>query len=80
MLDPFLDHLEARLADGCENGMALWRKLRELGFKGSPRRVHLWLQERRSEPARTTPQKWLEGQPTRGPRGAPALPSSRQLA
>jgi hypothetical protein len=80
MLDPFLDHLEARFAEGCESGMALWRELRELGFKGNPRRVHLWLQERCSEPAGTTPHKWLEGQPTRGPRAGPALPSTKQLA
>jgi hypothetical protein len=80
MLDPFLEHLEARLAEGCENGMALWRELRELGFKGNPRRVHLWLQERRSATARTTPHKWLEGRPAREPRSEPALPSSRQLA
>jgi transposase len=44
------------------------------------RRVHLWLQERCSEPAGTTPHKWLEGQPTRGPRAGPALPSTKQLA
>jgi hypothetical protein len=80
MLDPFLDHLEGRLAEGCENAMALWRELRELGFTGNPRRVHLWLQERRSEPARTTPHRWLEGQPARRPRAEPALLSSKQLA
>jgi transposase len=60
--------------------MALWRELRELGFKGSPRRVHLWLQERRSATARTTPRKWLEGRPAREPRAETALPSSTQLA
>jgi hypothetical protein len=45
ILDPFLGHLEARLAEGCENGLALWRELRalvpddsELGGPGWPRR------------------------------------------
>ena len=34
ILDPYLDHLHARLAEGCENAMQLWREARDLGFAG----------------------------------------------
>jgi hypothetical protein len=40
ILDRYLDHLEARLAAGCENTMALWRDLQERGFSGTARQVH----------------------------------------
>src|SRR4051812_6429515 len=29
ILDPYVPHLEQRLAEGCENAMALWRELRD---------------------------------------------------
>ena len=37
ILDPYLARLEARLAEGCENGLALWRELRAAGFPGDGR-------------------------------------------
>src|SRR4051794_27386548 len=35
ILDPYLAHLQARLAEGCENALALWRELRAAGFPGT---------------------------------------------
>lgn len=55
ILDPYLPHLERRLAEGCENGLALWRELRGMGLPGGNKQVHRWLAERRTEPARTGP-------------------------
>ncbi|CAO3439275.1 hypothetical protein [Azospirillum doebereinerae] len=58
VLDPFIPHLEQRLAAGCENAIALWRELQDLGYTGKARRVHLWLQDRRTAPASSTPHRW----------------------
>lgn len=55
ILDPFLPHLARRHAGGCENAMMLWREVRAMGFTGTSRQVHRWLQIRRTVPARTTP-------------------------
>ena len=55
ILDPYLAHLERRLAEGCENGVALWRELRDQGFPGGTRQVHRWLIDRRTVPAKTGP-------------------------
>ena len=52
ILDPFLPPLARRHAAGCENAMMLWREIREMGFTGTPRQVHRWLQDRRTAPAR----------------------------
>ena len=54
ILDPHLGHLHARLGEGCENAMQLWRELRGLGFPGTAKQVRRWLSERRTQPARTT--------------------------
>jgi transposase len=85
ILDPYLARLEARLAEGCENGLALWRELRAAGFPGTAKQVHRWLAERRTAPARTTPREWRAGSPAAGPTPAgpgrpPALPSPARLA
>ena len=58
ILDRYLAHLEARRAAGCENAMALWRELRALGFAGTHRQVHRWLADRRTAPAKSTPDRW----------------------
>src|SRR3954463_4139403 len=71
ILDPYLARLEARLAEGCENGLALWRGLRAAGFPGTAGQVHRWLAERRTAPARTTPRAWRDGSPV-GPMPAGA--------
>lgn len=52
MLDPWLEHLSRRVAAGCENGLALWRELRGMGYPGMSRQVHRWLAERRTKPAK----------------------------
>lgn len=84
MLDPYLTHLEARLAAGCENAMLLWRELRDLGFPGTPKQVHRWLSPRRTAPARSTPccRRDPRTQASRpgGHEAGPALPAPRQLA
>jgi transposase len=58
-LDPHLAHLEQRMAEGCENAMALWREIRNQGFAGTHRQVHRFVAERRTVPARRTARKWL---------------------
>jgi len=84
LLDPYLDHLEARLAAGCENGMALWRELRELGFPGTSRQVHRWLSQRRTAPAKSTPYRWrcapANAGSTRPSEAAAPLLAPKQLA
>ena len=82
ILDPYLSHLERRLAEGCENGLALWRELRERGFSGGTRQVHRWLGERRTAPARIGPHAHCNREaPPLGPRRPlPALPTVPQLA
>lgn len=83
-LDPYLEHLEARRAAGCENAMALWRELRAWGFAGSSQQVRRWMRQRRTAPAKTTPRRWRLSLPATAvvPPSAPAptLPSARQLA
>ena len=59
MLDPFEPYLRKRWKEGCRNGMQLWRELRERGYPGSRKRVAQWVQQRRKEPAPTTPKKYL---------------------
>jgi transposase len=58
MLDPFAAHLERRWAEGCRNGMQLWREVRERGYPGSRKLVARWVQQRRPAPAPTTPTKY----------------------
>jgi transposase len=84
ILDPYLGHLEARLAEGCENAMALWRELQALGFDGTPKQVHRWVSQRRTVPAKTTARSRrmsLFAAPSAGaPEATFPLPSARQLA
>ena len=85
ILDPYLSHLERRLAEGCENGLTLWRELRGQGFPGGTRQVHRWLIERRIVPAKTGPHvrhiREAGGvRPSAARNTAPALPTTRQLA
>lgn len=55
MLDPFEPYLHARWAQGARTALQLWREVRERGYPGSPKRVIQWVQQRREEPAPTTP-------------------------
>ena len=43
IIDPYLPRLEDRLADGCENGLQLWRECCDLGYRGSAGQIHRWL-------------------------------------
>ena len=81
-LDPYVPHLARRMAEGCEDAMALWREVRDLGYDGTPRQVQRFVAQRRSTPAPRTPRKWLgRFDATRAKTSAtPSLPSSKALA
>jgi len=85
ILDPFIAHLEARTAEGCEDAMALWREVQGQGYAHGPKMVQKWVAENRTRPARRTPRKWLQQAPASAAPDAaagpgPALPSPKQLA
>jgi transposase len=63
ILDPYLEHLARRHADGCENAMQLWREIRDLGYSGTAKQVRRWLQERRQHSAPTTPHQYRRDEP-----------------
>ena len=81
ILDPYLDHLHTRLAEGCGNAMRLWRELRALGFPGTPKQVLRWFGEHRTRPAKTTIRRW-QAPPCEARTTMPSiltLPSPKQL-
>ena len=83
ILDPHLPHLERRLTEGCENGMVLWRELRAMGFAGGNKKVHRWLAERRTAPAKVGHRRvgdLHDAGSARGRGKEPPLPTARQLA
>jgi transposase len=83
ILDPYLAHLPARLAEGCENATLLWRELQADGFPGTAKQVHRWLAQHRTAPAPATPRKWRAASVinTPAPDGSPSpLPLPRRLA
>jgi hypothetical protein len=83
ILDPYIPYLERRLAEGCENGLALWRELRARGFPGGNKQVHRWLAERRTAPARVGRRRAPDPGDTRTAAArdeGPPLPAPRQLA
>lgn len=53
-LDPRLNHLHARYAEGRGNAIQLWRELRAVGFPGTVKQIRRWLSKRRTQLARTT--------------------------
>ena len=83
-IDRHLPHLQARVAEGCEDGAVLWRELQAQGFTGTAKLVRHWLSERRRTPARTAPHRWCGRAPANP--GLPddstptPLPAARQLA
>ena len=79
ILDPYLDHLHARITEGCENAMQLWREARELGFSGTEKQIRRWLSERRTRPAKTTTRQWSMSPVSPNPTTSP-LPSPKQLS
>lgn len=46
-LDPYLPWLDAQWTAGCRNGLALWRALRQLGFRGCRGVVSEWSARRK---------------------------------
>ena len=85
ILDPYLAYMQARLAEGCENALALWREVKAAGFPGTAKQVQRWMAEHRTAPALTTPHQWRTRSPLlsatpAGSRRPPALPSPPQLA
>jgi transposase len=55
MLDPYIEFLQRRWAEGCRNAAQLWRELVTLGFKGRQNIVRRWAGEcRRAEPKADT--------------------------
>ena len=58
ILDPFEAYLQHRWMNGCHNGVQLWREICEQGYPGSRKRVTQWVQQRRTEPALTTPRPY----------------------
>ena len=83
ILDPYLPYLGQRLAEGCENGLALWRELRSQGFPGGAKQVHRWLAERRTVPSKFGPQhrrKPDNPRPFLADNEMSSLPAPRQLA
>lgn len=57
VLHPYLEHLEKRHAEGCENALQLYREIYKLGFRSTPWHVLRWMQPRRREPSKHTPGK-----------------------
>jgi transposase len=82
MLAPHAAYLERRWAEGCRNGLQLWRELRERGYPGSRKLVALWARARRTEPAPTTPHRPRPADETApvAPSLARRRPSARRLA
>ena len=81
ILDPYIEYLGQRLAEGCENATQLWRELVEKGYPGKPWQVLKWVSFRRSTPAKNAPNK------TQKPKQSVTevqpkhfLPSGKQLA
>ena len=68
ILDKHAAYLRQRWAEGCRNGLQLWRELCEQGYTGSPRQVSRWIAAQRTEPAPTTPQ---HRRPAEGTAAAP---------
>ena len=83
-INRYLPHLQARVAEGCEDAAVLWRELQAQGFTGTARQVRRWMSEHRRRPARTAPHRW-RGQASANPGstdGSPPtpLPAARPLA
>lgn len=81
--DPYLAWLETQLTARDGNARALWRDLRNRGFRGTYRQVSRWLQQRRQSPSKYDRyRKHRAAQPVTPPSRvvAPGLPSAKQLA
>ncbi len=59
-LDPYLPYLQQRLDEGVTNASQLWRELQQRDYSGSRKSVLLWVSERRTTPAPTTPGRYRQ--------------------
>jgi len=55
---PFVAYIERRWAEGCTDGVQLWKEIQTLGYGGSRRMIAQWVCQHRQEPAPTTPHKY----------------------
>ncbi|HEY8285467.1 MAG TPA: ISL3 family transposase [Chloroflexota bacterium] len=54
---PFVAYIERRWAEGCTDGVQLWKEIQAQGYGGSRRMIAQWVCQHRQEPAPTTPHK-----------------------
>ncbi|MEF2549716.1 ISL3 family transposase, partial [Aurantimonas sp. E1-2-R+4] len=81
IIDPYLPLLRSRLANGCENGLQLWRECRDLGYGGSAGQIHRWLQDHRTAPSKHAPHRTDDTAPPAPRTQNPvSIPSPKQLA
>lgn len=79
ILDPYLDYLESRLAEGCENASQLWREIVKQGYPGKRWLVFKWLQPKRTKASKHAPTQAKKTE-AQTPPSANFLPSTPQLA
>lgn len=85
ILDPYLTYLEERHLAGCQNASQLWREICQQGYPGTRSQVYKWVQQKRSQPAATTPKRYLkqaeleEKPPLQSRRRTPFVPSVKEL-
>ncbi len=82
-LDPFIPHLKAQLAAGQDNGMQLWRELREQhGYRGSRGLVSRWVAQHRHLVPQPDPTSLPQRRRGRPPATSvpPAAPPRRRLS
>jgi len=60
ILDPFVAYLRQRWRTGCRNASQLWREIKQQGYPDTRKQVMEWVYERREQPGRTTPRKYLQ--------------------
>lgn len=60
ILDPFVAYLSQRWLAGCRNASQLWREIKQQGYPGTRKQVMEWAYERREQPGRTTPRRYLQ--------------------
>jgi len=75
---PFMASIEQRWAEGCTDGVQLWREIQAQGYGGSRRMIAQWVCQRRQEPAPTTPHK--HRRPVSDGRTAPTDPTPRRAS
>jgi transposase len=71
-IDPYLAYLCRRWQEGCHNSQQLWREIRAQGYPNGPRQVMRWAQQRRTEPAPSTPNAYRQARRQGRMRSEPA--------